>query len=497
MNRSIILIISLLILLSACEIKPFAIPSWDVDIRIPLIHQRFYVSDLADDVNLIIGDEDVLTLVANGEMETPAMGNIELNPDFDESNIPIISGVPMNMNFPFSGGVIGTTLYYGNVAEGRMKVRFADIYPGAELSLSITGIYNGDGSPLVMDSDGTGDWQYFDLSGCRLGSPTDDEEFDNISITVYSQSDAPPGTTLANLSIQINEPLSFSGFKGALDGFVVPIMQNASVLQLEYPSNIDQAITPQEAMLVLDVTNEIGFRCEFEGVFKAIGANETRTIPIKDNNGNNFIIEAATEDGPTTTQLVFSEGLSALLQVMPTEIIMESAQFIISAYMGSGTLKSTDILHGAYRVSAPLKFTLHEHPIVVDEAVKIEISEDNQELIRDRLDSAALEFTVTNKLPIGAKAEIFFGYTPNIDPDNPNSYIFKKEVTLRANDNASNILSLGLNSAELSAFTRDEVYLKWRFSFEESGEVITITAGLEDYVEIRSMITARIIIGEV
>ncbi len=501
MKRSIFLMLIILVLLGACEIKEFALPKWDVDLRIPLIYQRFYVSDLADEVNIIIDDDDVLTLVANGMMDTPEIGTISMYPHFSEHDLPVISGVVIDEEFPFVNPGLEMELHFGRVDSGMLRYKFDNVEPTADISIEFHNIKNDFGEKLKIVSGGGDGWQNIDLAGYHFGEKDAGAPLENIQLTVNSTSSLPSGMPIALFSIELTEPLYFCEFHGLLSDHQIGLNESTSAIEIEYPENINEAIILQEAALIIDVENQLQFRCEFEGEFVAIGASDQRTIQIKDNQGNNFAIEPATADGPSITRLFIENGLNDLLQVMPTQVLMNEAKFNISTEHGSGKLKSTDMLSVDYNISAPFKFILQDMPVTIGDPVRVEISEDNQEIFTERVVEAKMEFEIRNLLPLGGRADVFLSVDKDIDPDDPSSFNFAKSVTLlshQASDGEPQYIPLILDNEELRIFSNPEVFLKWRFSFEDThGEPVTVHAGDMDYIELRSMVSAKVLIGEI
>lgn len=500
MKRSILFMLVMLVLIGACEIKEFALPKWDIDLKIPLIYQRFYVSDLADEVNIFI-DDDVLTLVATGMMDTPEIGTVSLIPSFSQHNLPVLSGVVFDKDLPFINPDLEMMLHYGRVESGNLKYRFDVSEPSAEILIEFYNIKNDFGENLKIVSDAGNGWQNINLAGYHFGDESTGEQLKNIHVSVSSTSSLPQGMPIATFGIELTDPLYFSEFHGVLNDYEISLNESTSALEIEYPENINEAIILQEAALIIDVENQLGFSCEFEGEFVAIGANSQKTIQIKDNQGQNFVIEPASADSPSITRLYVENGLNEILQVMPTQILLDKAKFTISTQQGSGKLKSTNMLKVDYNISAPFKFILQDMPITIGEPVRIEISEDNQEIFTERVIEAEMTFHIMNRLPLGGSAKVFLSVSEDIDPEDSNTYDFEKSVTLlshQASDGEQQDITLKLDKEELRIFSNKEVFLKWKFSFEGTGgEAITIHAGDMDYIELRCMVSAKVLIGEI
>ena len=155
-------------------------------------------------------------------------------------------------------------------------------------------------------------------------------------------------------------------------------------------------------------------------------------------------------------------------------------------------------MHLDYLINAPLIFTLHAHDIVINEEQEFTIPEENRERIQQNALSAALNMQIQNTLPIGASAKLFFSNTPNIDIYNPNTYNFMKQVTIHSfnQDPGFQNVKLELIKEELNVFTAEQVFMRLSFSFEETGSPVTIHASSGDYIHLKGMISAAILIEE-
>ena len=55
-------------------------------------------------------------------------------------------------------------------------------------------------------------------------------------------------------------------------------------------------------------------------------------------------------------------------------------------------------------------------------------------------------------------------------------------------------VNLTLNKDELNVFTSEQVFMRFAFSFEETGTPVTIHASTMDYIHIKGMMSARVLI---
>jgi hypothetical protein len=496
MKCNITILLGILLLLSACQIEKPSLPIWDVDLQIPLINERYYVSDLADSVHLIVGDNDLLYLTAEGDMDTPALGQITVHPNVSENDVPLYSGIEVEQTLPFTDDQNPVGLTYGLVATGQIRIRISDVHPDAgewNINLSIPDITSMDGLPLQLNYTQPTGWQVISLIGYQFGILDNDTLLDELTVVLSTASELPPGETLAALSIEMNTPLSFSVFQGYLNNYEIPAHGTASAIDIEYPNNVDDTITLHDASIQIQVYNEMGFSCEFVGMFQATREDSVVTIPIVDGNGNNYRIAAATDTDATT--LEFDSRITELMQIMPDSIEIIESKFIIDTASGYGTIRETDIIATHYTVFVPFRFTLHDHPITIKSPTRISISEENRDRIQNNIQEAGLGLQFLNTIPIGATALAYFADHEEINPDDPDTYSYVKQMTIGSSQSSPDwqeLEPLSLNRTELDLFTAEEIFLKWVFYFEESDGLVEIHAGPEDYIWIKGQILATL-----
>ena len=118
-------------------------------------------------------------------------------------------------------------------------------------------------------------------------------------------------------------------------------------------------------------------------------------------------------------------------------------------------------------------------------------------------DCAEATQMVTGKkayIPLGATATLYVGNTEQIDPTDPGSYCFAKQLTLQPSGyvgpdvdaNGAQIIQVILNETELQVFGNPRVYVLASMSLQESLVPVTIYASPADYIQIRGMLTAKV-----
>lgn len=501
MNYKLLILFAILLILGACEIEKPSLPIWDVDLKVPLINEHYYVSGLVDSMHLVVDDNNLLYLTTQGEAETQTLPPVEVQPTISANDLPVLSNIDMVQAIPFDDSQDNAALTYGEIASGEIKIQVANVHPDAGdwiLELRILSITDPQGIPLQLSYTEPTPWQTIDLSSHHIGVLDSEETIDNLDVEITSSSALPDGSPLAEISLQSTTPITFHLFQGRLNHYEAHTGTSTSNIDIEYPLDLDEAITLHDAYIEIMVSNQIGFNCEFVGWFEATRGDMVVTIPIVDDNGNNFRVDASTVDNPAL--LTFSNRLSELMQIMPDHIEIVGGKFVIDSSSGYGSLRDTDIISAQYSVLAPFRFTLHDKPITINSPTKISISKENRQRISQNVLEAALSLQVLNTIPIGATAYAYFADHDSINVQDPTTYSFVKQMSLdsaQTNPDWQELESLSLNQAELDIFSAPDVYLKWVFHFEESTGLVEVHAGPDDFIWLKGQILAKLRVEDI
>jgi len=339
----------------------------------------------------------------------------------------------------------------------------------------------------------------------RIGTLDSGLILDSLTVMVNVSSSLPDNSPVGTMDLSMDTPVSFGLFQGRVATQDLPLQDEATTINIDYPYDLEEAIELQEARMFISLENQLGFFCVFHGNFVAENTRtgETATIPILDNQGNPYTANPATDSGPGFTELIFENNVAQLLQIMPDKISITDAYFTVQSGMGGaiGTVRDTDTIIGNYQVDAPFTFELFASTIRLQDPVRIDISEENRTRILNNALGAELQLLVKNRVPVGVTADLYFGTTDSIDPDSSSTYLLHRSVTLHSeqwvaanpnapdiNANGEQLIDINLSEAEVDIFANPNVFLLWTFSFEPSGGVITVTASPSDYIQIKSMI---------
>jgi len=501
MKKLYLLMMAVMVLLGACQIKNPTLPKWDIELDLPLVNDRFYVSDLVDSSNIAIDSTNVLLITANGSAESDEFGPIPFTPGIDMGNIPV-PGTGRELFLPFVDDDGEVEPAYAEIHAGLIRTRFANVHSSVqELKLVFHNIFTSTGAEFSITYTGDSGWISVNLAGLHLGSSSSNQVISELPVTLVVSPALPEGTTAAQFSIQANSLILFAKFRGRLHDFSLAMDSGLGGIDISYPYGIDQAVALQEASLKVYLKNYIGFNAMFTGRIKAQNeAGETRFIDIVDDNGNNYFAPAASGAQPGEITLDFHNNVSYLLQIMPTHLEMVDGVLTIDSGQVIGDVEMNDQLFCDYLINAPMTFIFHQHDIIIREEQVINITEENRERIRKNAVWAMLQLQVQNKLPIGARARVYFSTIPTtISEDGIIGFEgFSEEMTIHSSQAEAGWQSqeLSIDEAEMQILTAPTIYLRWVFSFEESNGPVTIYAGTADYIHVKGMMIAKLVVED-
>ena len=493
--------VATLLLLSACDISEPRIPSWDVDLTVPLMNERYLMSELADDLNIQVGENDVLMITGTGQAETPPFGHVNFTPEITVEDLPLTSGMEFDFNLPITDPEGRVYITYGEITQGTLGFLVNATDPAnTELTMQIPTITEPDGTPLEIVYNGTTGWQSHSLIDCWVGETGSGNMIEYLQIHFSVSSNQPDGTPLGTAGLRLASQIGFSEFEGYLYEYERGLTGTLATINIDYPHDLEEAVELQQANVYVEVSNQVGFNASLHGELYAKNTRTgvERTVDIVDEFGVPFTVGAATFTGPTITSFNFSNNVSELLQIMPDMIELRNSHLVFNGGGNGipGFVREDQQVFCTYQVDAPFTFILHEHEIYLSEPTEISISQENTDLLENVL-GAALTLGITNRIPVGGSGSLYISSSPDIDPTNPATYEVTKSITLHSSlytgpdvdeDGQQNI-QLALTEEELQIFTNPLIYMFWTFSFEESGGVVTITASPSDYIQVKCMLS--------
>lgn len=507
MKRYLLALTALLLLLAACNISKPRIPSWDVDLTIPLLNERFFVSDLVDSVNIVVGSSDVLTITTTGEASTPDFGRVGFNPNFSLENQPLVSGLDVAFSIPLEDPEGSVFVSYGHLVQGGLDFRVQTNEP-MDVTITFPDIKSATGEILTLNPNGNSNWIHQDLAGYTFGVENSGEILSSLRMLISTESSQPEGITLGKFGIRMQNNLSFDHLQGHLYNFRREVEGTYTSIDIEYPEDFEGAVELQEARVFLTLTNHIGFGATFHGKIYAINekTGQERWIDVLDDDGLPFQVAPGSLAGPTITELAFSEGVSTVLQIMPNRVELVDGYMIFNTdFHGEiGFVHETGRVFCKYQVDVPAHFIINEHEFTMPTPAVIELSHDVQNQIMNRAQAVAFTLGVINQIPVGASINIYFSTQEDIVPADQSTYAFRKGATLHSseysgpdvNEEGEQFVHLALGESELRLFSNPRVYTLAAISLEPSLGPVIIHASPSDYIQIRGMLTAKLKISD-
>jgi uncharacterized protein YcfL len=511
------LLLSLIVLiLVGCSFREWTGTSWNVELNLPLMDEKYPIIDLVDD-EFIFLDESDSTLYAKsvGEVNTTPIDEliVEVNSAF---SIPhLYSTLNEYPGFvPFISILPDYTIevVFGKILEGSLFIDLIDIVDVQHNALA-TIVFN-----EIVDSTGVkfspsvnlteaGNFHYeFDISGYYIRTSGDfvsGPPVNNISFTVSLTDLVDPNSNLdfGSMDIRLDDRYNFESFFGSIQGFSLNVERDIANLDIEYPENAEDVVGIEDAKVILDLNTEIGFGSRFEGYITSYNdSGDSVRVAILGDDGNFFRLPAApvsfnennfpyTTERPT--QFISDTVIDSLFTIMPTSLIIHSSRvYIEDPESGFGFISQDHGIHGEYTGIIPLTFTILDstYALINQENTISRISSDNQEIIRKHAENASLTLFVDNHLPISARISIYIHEEPLGDTEQA---LNEAKLKLEGEDQNGYYLQgntdtqqFQIEISDFKVFQSDTIYIKFKLFADETGIPITLYATSEDYIRL-------------
>jgi len=301
-------------------------------------------------------------------------------------------------------------LFYAEILESQIHIDISeDNYSlpfGAVINLDFAEIYTDNGQPLAINIHCPGD-TIIDLSGYSLGNyPDSDIVIDSLhyTYTVITDEVGDEFMTLYSDSevlafIEISD-IIFQEIRGVLDNKQIEIEDIIEDIDMDdLPDSLEGLLEFQAVQLHFSIQNQTGFNCQLN--MNITGSNDSgESVEILMN-------ETILADATTDIYFGEEDGVNELLNLIPTQIAITNAFAIIGDGITPGNITLNDSISGFYEVITPLQFIISDHQ-VTESADPFELSDDDQDIIEDNLDTVKLIIETENKLPLGAELAIYF-----------------------------------------------------------------------------------------
>jgi len=215
-------------------------------------------------------------------------------------------------------------------------------------------------------------------------------------------------------------------------------------------------------------------------------------LSLLGNNGKSMVIAGAispgTTDSAVTTRLIDSTVADFLSPVPSVITISGSAGF--GDGVSEGTIKTGDYIWASIDILAPFEIIIPETSVEPD-IESTEIDQDDREAITNHVIEARLVYNVINRMPLGAKVNIYLsGDSATVISDPEVSFV--DEIFIVAAPTigsiASDTVSTGyqqivIDTIDLRVMDNDTLYIGTQIVLEDTnGQPVKLTAG--DYLTV-------------
>jgi hypothetical protein len=490
-----ILLLFLTVFLVSCGITDFEMPSWDVELTsIPLMNEDFPASDLEGE-NIIIENGELIAVVEDQlEETTPELSKNIVDSTLD---LPLASNEQAMIRFEIQSINSNTSfrIIEGTFESGEMLLTFTgDVNNFTELQLTFAQLLTEDDSVLiekVQPEDFNDNVYIIDLAGMKLTEQDIDGEFWLIDILVYATSDATTGSNIGQTRLSINDELVFRSFIGFIDD--VRTLDSEANVEIDYPSNVENAIILDEISMYFDIYNKIGFEFELMGDLLAYRDGVVIDSLSIEKIGEDFTIQASTVEGEetiTTINIEDNQWINQMLRLMPDKMSFLNPTYKVNNLDGDnpGFVSNQHTIRSEYRIKIPLKATFNDDYLIYpDNVYEVEISKDNQDLIDDRVNSATINLELINEFPIGGVLDLFVS-SEELAADSLSLEQAELQYIGYSIEVSSDVQTyeLELSKNDLDIFLRDLVFMRTRVRFYNSDGVVAILA--DDNLNVKGLL---------
>lgn len=320
-----------------------------------------------------------------------------------------------------------------------------------------------------------------DLANYEL-TPIDSTVPQDIRVeVVVSIAGSAPQHVIVNQADQFMVDVSLTNLSfGSVTGVFSSVGSTISPSQhnLDLPDGFD-SIQLVSAILTLSVENGV----ELPGNLDiTLSGNNGKTVTISG------AIAPATINNPVVTQ--FLDSTVADFLSPPPSVITVSGSAGFGDGINEGTIRAGDYIWASIDILAPLEMIIPETTIDTDVESKT-IDQSDIDAITDHLLEARLVYNVINRMPLGARVNIFLSADSATVWTNP-EVSFVNEIFILAAPTigsvASDTVSTGyqsvvIDSTDINILKNDTLYIATQIILEDSnGQPVRLTAG--DYITV-------------
>lgn len=296
---------------------------------------------------------------------------------------------------------------------------------------------------------------------------------------------------LAQLS---SSDILFSEITGILNDITIEFEPFSE--DLNFSDELD-SVKLVNAIIRLEIDNTINFPAHSDITIQGINdAGRTVNLQVQES------ILPAPEGGSRTTTIVLDKSNSNVIEFMnalPKQILV-SGSVQLGDNSSPGSVEQSDYIEGSINITAPLSLSFPTQTATSD-IDTLDIEEDSQETIHDRLMSGQVVARITNKMPFGAIIVAKLSTQDSTVYSKPELIIGPLDIKPAPVDaagytsNASlNELTLSLTKEDLQIFENDRVFTGIEAIFPGSdGTAVHVMTS--DYITIQLYSVLKINVG--
>lgn len=504
-----LIFICTILVFSACEFKDPAGPSWEMRLSVPLVNKPYPISDLIDGENFAAEGDSMMYFYTDGLIEGANVeeGRLKITANEEGSGMFEILNISFvdSLSIENQEATDDVKIVSATVREGRLKFQFRDIHPDlVKVNITFLELITPEEENLSIDIYRSGtdyDFEY-DLFEHRFIDTSDGDSttvLTDLHFNIIQYSNESSLDSFGQMKIYYDENIYFRRIRGLLDDFEVAADDFISDINVDYPTNIENALVINNPKLTFKVYNYIGFDADF---FCTVTAYNTRSNITETVHLTRFITAAPSQGDSMLTNLVFTESIERLMNIAPDKIEMTNAYFRVNNPDNRiGFAMEGRAYGGSYRTTVPFNFSfVAGEPVTPKNLIQIDLSENNREEIEKRAKRIKFNVKLDNYFDIGSNVKLIFcsdssyvysdiadapySYNDGVeDSDNPvftritfDGYVPQGSLTQATQRQ----LTFLLPSEKISIFHRfPTIYFGLVFDFDENDTIVHPDARIE------------------
>ncbi len=500
MKKNLIILFILAAIIISCQMpEKFSGVHYGLPMALPMMNQDYFIKDLIDSTNFIENNDSIFFTYSTDLKSYHIDTQMNIN-EKSTDEIPIISNIDTTATMSLSETGIwddDIKITYGIVDSWTLQIdpeafHVNNEVPLQKLTLTFDDVYTPNGEDnLSLEITDFSQINQFNLDGYIIGNPTNTTYIDTLTFHVATETTLPENVILpvGQFRMFFNGHIYFDELNGTLFNKVLDGDDQETNIDIDYPENIANAIDLADAKLKIGIWNTMGFDVTLFG--KLTGYNDTTgdSLSLTFNDDDQITFAAATTKYDSVySEVTIEDSVAALINIMPNRMKMTNIKFYVGrysydvgyAYKGAGA-------HGSSTALVPFNFVFHNEPIKPDTLIEIDISDDNQDLIDEQINSAALKLNLTNNIPVGGTVNIYFSPEKSDVFTSPTLSFLNKEINPGVNAQAGySEVNFDLTKTDLNSFLHSKIYCGLIFNFHNSNGAVIIHP--QDHLNVKGRI---------